>query len=198
MNKVESVANYGLIIVFLFFLTGCATHLYPPTDVERTSTAYLVDYGYLHSSLILPESKGNYVEYTFGDWSFMVLGYRNPINATRVIMFPTTGALGRRTIPQPSNLTKLKQRLDAEKLYELPASKSRIESLRSELERTFEENIKTLKEDPVRGFHYVKTDEIFWVGNTCNLKVAEWIESIGYQVKIRTLLSVFERHNPKP
>ena len=80
-------------------LGGCYTSVLPPPNPQRPTTIYLCDYG-IHSSLLLPISRGRYVEFLYGDWNWAALGHTSALDAIGALCFSQQSTLGRRFIEQ--------------------------------------------------------------------------------------------------
>jgi hypothetical protein len=88
-----------LLLALSSFAGGCSQTIRPPRHLADPVTVYVADYGY-HSSLLLPgDTEGEYVEYAFGDWSYMALGRYGVCGVLSAVFVSPQAALGRRTLP---------------------------------------------------------------------------------------------------
>src|SRR5512140_2380377 len=122
--------NSWLLIpgLWLLFLTGCAETIHPPVNPTDPVTVYVADYG-RHSSIVLPETKGGYVEWAFGDWQWFALGRTKVDVALAAIVSSPQSTLGRREIPPQPDDEAMKRTLEADRLIPIEVSSQRADAL---------------------------------------------------------------------
>ena len=98
---------------------GCWT-ITPPAKatLKDPVPVFVADYGE-HSSVLLMQSPGVYVEYSFGDWAYAVNNYDSIFNALAALTISFQGAYGRtftpmepgdpvpRTVRTPTSITRI-------------------------------------------------------------------------------------------
>ena len=175
----------ALALPFLPLLSlaaGCAQTIHPPRHLADPVRAYVADYGY-HSSLLLPsDTEGKYVEYAFGDWSYMALGRSGVCDALSAIFVSPQAALGRRTLPvvedavagdvpaRPGRITRFN--------VERESARRLSKALDVRFGRGFDEAVS--KDD---GTTYVKDREHYWLGHNCNHVTRRWLRALGCDVR---------------
>src|SRR5438045_2606308 len=83
------------ILIFLIVASGGCATVRPPANPRDPVPVYLTDYG-VHSSLLMPNGDGRFVEYYFGDWGFAVDNRNWPQDACGALLVSGQAALGRR------------------------------------------------------------------------------------------------------
>jgi hypothetical protein len=87
------------MVVCCALLAGCFTRVVPPLNPQRPTTVYLCDYG-VHSSLLLPISRGRYIEFLYGDWNWAALRHTSAMDAIGALCWSKQATLGRRFLEQ--------------------------------------------------------------------------------------------------
>lgn len=100
------------------FLMGCANTIYWRT-ADRP--AYLIDYGY-HASLVLVDDNDQHWEYAYGEWDWFALEKNQWWRLPRVLLWPTTGTLGRQSYSSSKELH------DHLRLYEVTVHPFEVEA----------------------------------------------------------------------
>lgn len=161
------------LIPLVVFIAGCATTVRPPADPTDPVVVVLVDYGH-HSTLILPEPGGSWVEYAYGEWDYFALNKTDLCTGMITLCCPNQGALGRRTLATSDVL--------AEERLPLKVSRDRSEALRRRLEERFQGRIDTKVYNPAHQLTFVKDDDTYICWHNCNHAVAAWLEELGCEV----------------
>lgn len=162
--------------------SGCAMHITPPRDVAEPAKIYLADYG-RHSSVLLPEDDKTLVEFTYGQWHWFALNKNAWYNAWYLSIFPASGTLGRRVVPNDMSDEEMKSELAALEVYSLNVERSRAIALRDELQRMYDANIDTKVNNSLVGMDFVRAPIIYSLYfQNCNKVVAVWLERMGCHV----------------
>ena len=178
-------------------LAGCATQVVPPVAPADPTTVYLCDYG-IHSSLLLPNGDGRFVEYVYGDWDYAALNKSDLYHTAAALFFSPQPALGRRFLtakpgekfPFPPNAPKQVQ----------PAvvNGDRVAVLVADLDARYARNRATehLNSYPNYNFVFVKDQEAYGIFNDCNKLTSRNLQALGCEVHGLTILSNFEIKAP--
>lgn len=91
-----------LILCVVLSLQACTWRIVPPEPAQETTTVYISVYG-RHTRLALPDERGQFVEYGFGDWRFYAEAERNLLTAVQALLFSTGATLSRRELTPPGD-----------------------------------------------------------------------------------------------
>ena len=178
-------------------LAGCAAHVVPPVAPADPTTVYLCDYG-IHSSLLLPNGDGRYVEYVYGDWDYAALNKSDLYHTAQALFWSPQPALGRRFLtpkpgekfPFPPNAPKQVQ----------PAvvNGNRVTVLVADLDARYARNRASehLNDYPNYNFTFVKDNEAYGLLNDCNQLTSRNLRAMGCRVYGLAILSNFEVESP--
>ena len=167
----------------------------PASDGGPTSNVHVADYGY-HSSLILPKPDGNLVEYTYGDWTYFAQNQKSFGTMAAALLNSDQATLGRRILPESSDLETLREALGAKTLVRFAAPGPSVSRLEHELETRYTANLPTLIYAPAHKAYFVKDDQPYsWLHN-CNHMTAHWLEQLGCHVEGWVMLSRFSVRGP--
>src|SRR5687768_934311 len=140
MVRYRDVIAGGVVALVGLLGSGCATKIVPPEKPVSPVTVYVSDYG-RHSSLLLPTSGGQLMEYAFGDWDYYALKkYRWYIGATALVASDGAG-LGRRVLADPGRSDALRAYLKSERVLAVEVEQERVAELVEELELRFARNV---------------------------------------------------------
>jgi hypothetical protein len=164
-------------------LTGCTCSIVTPHDPPDPVSLLVLDYG-RHSSLALPSTdEPNLVEYAYGDWNWFALDRSEWHDALPTLLWPTQGALGRRSLdvePTPASVLRF---VRCERVLEIRASRRCVSGLATELNRQFHERIDTAHYQPLYGLTFVHADRSFHLFHNCNDAVADWLRQVDCRVQ---------------
>jgi hypothetical protein len=174
-------------------VVGCTSTVTPPADVRDGATVFLLREA-MHTGIVLPPAApgDQYVEFGYGDWSWFALGNERWYHAFATVLWPTRGALGRRTFGART-ADELVAAVRWAELAPLVVERARAEALRVELQRAFDARIAEAAPRPDLGWVFVPDDRGYWFANTCADVAARWFEALGCTVgwvPIRTSLAV--------
>ena len=173
---IAAIAALGLLSL------GCTSTITPPREPAHPTTVYLLREA-MHSGLVLPPSPGSpdYVEYGFGDWGWFALGHDAWYHVFATVLWPTAGALARRTFAA-ANDSELRARVTWAELQALTVDGDLVARLRAELQQRFEAGLAHAVRRADLGWTFVPMDRGYWFGNTCADVAAEWFVALGCEV----------------
>ena len=177
--------------LLLLTVGGCAATIYPAPRPVDPVVFYLADYG-IHSSLLLPEPDGRFVEYAFGDWGYSALSHTSPQDILGALLFSHDSALGRRyTTLGLGQIDPLPLNPSPERLLRIYASREDVEKLESELDGRYSRSLSTAVHCVQNGTDYVKDSEHYSLANNCNHMTAASLRKLGCDVKGMVVLPHF-------
>lgn len=176
---------------FALLATGCGTTVYPQPKPVRPEAVYVADYG-IHSSLLLPNGDGRYVEYAFGDWNFAALNHCWPQDALGALLISFQSALGRRYLTlEPGQTAPRPVHPEAHRVQVIYASKADVERVVKDLDDRYRRGEKLVLHNPDNDMDYVKDSEHYSVANNCNHLTARCLREMGCDVRGMVVLSKF-------
>jgi hypothetical protein len=184
----------GLLLALA--LPGCATRVVPPPHPQNPLAVYIADYG-RHSSILLPTTEGQLIEYAYGDWEYFALNkYRWYIGASALFYSEGSG-LGRRVLPNPNDEESLRRLIDSKRIIRIETDRRKVLELLNELDERFNSRIDTLVHPADQPLYFVKDDSHYGMFHTCNQATADWLTKLGCEVQgWPVVLSNFEVSNP--
>ncbi|HSU65391.1 MAG TPA: DUF2459 domain-containing protein [Tepidisphaeraceae bacterium] len=189
------------VSLLVLLLSGCAATVYPQPTPLRPTAVYVADYG-IHSSLLMPNYDGRYVEYAFGDWNFAAMNHCWPQDALGALLVSFQSALGRRYItPEPGQTLPKPTHPEPHQLQVIYASDADVRRVVLELDARFRRSGSPAVHNSENGFDYVKDTEHYWVANNCNHLTARCLREMGCDVRGLVVLSRFDveaQHIPEP
>jgi hypothetical protein len=178
-----SIAKLALVVVGLILLAWIISpaRIIPPSNPANPIFVYVLDYG-LHSSLVLPTSNDELIEYAYGDWNYFALNQQNWINGLAALFIPTQGTLGRRRF---SNLRELQQIIQQANstFLSFEVDKKKVAELLKILGDRFDHNLSTSVQNPHTGLTLVYDEQDYTLFQNSNHKVVVWLETLDCQVK---------------
>lgn len=184
-----AVAGLGVLCVAV----GCTSTIRPPTNPGEPTTVFLLREA-MHTGLVLPPAAGGseFVEFGFGDWSWFALGNDAWYHAFATVLWPTQGALGRRTFAATDE-AQLRARVHWAELSPLAVDGGAVRQLQAQLQQQWESRLAENVRRPELGWTFVPYDRSYWLPNNCADLAAEWFEALGCEVSwlpLRTGLCV--------
>jgi hypothetical protein len=182
-----------LILACLCLCTGCATTVHPDAKPIDPVPVFLTDYG-VHSSLMLPNSDGRYVEYSFGDFGYAALNRGGPHNALGALLASNRSGIGRRFLsirPGADVPVATYAPMSVQKIY---ANRFQVSALVKELDERFRRGAGggTVVHNPVTDNVFVVDDQHYSVVNNCNHMTARMLRQLGCEVRGNTATSKFK------
>jgi hypothetical protein len=184
-----SFGIFQTLLLLALLSGGCATHVTPPKFVRDPVTVYVTDYG-RHSSIVLPDPDGGYVEYAYGDYDWFALGDVNLFSGLRAAFASPRATLGRRSFPARDGPLAPAD-LKCEKLEEFTASQARVEALRMNLESIFNRSPAKPIHSDFSMLEHVPDSEHYWLFHNCNHATAQWLRALGCRIDGLAVLSNF-------
>jgi hypothetical protein len=125
------------------------------------------------------------VEFTYGDWALFALNKRDWLTSLSHMLFPTLGALGRKSVHWVPGEEICPLFVDCVKAAPFEADACQVEFLFNELTQAFEDqeaNKVFHQEDAV---WFVPYSVQYGVWNNCNHELAKWLVRLGGRVSGR-------------
>jgi hypothetical protein len=148
----------------------------------------------VHSSLLLPVSKGRYVEYLYGDWNWAALCHNSWVDALGAIFWSGQATLGRRYIDQLANQTMPIPPDGVKTEVPIVVNGDGCIALLKQMDDRWERDrlATTGPSQVVSDFWYVKDDQHYdWV-HDCNLNTADSLAAMGCTVRGYAVWSGFD------
>ena len=174
----------------LIALSGCGAHITPPPHPADPVTVFVTDYG-RHSTLLLPDDRGRWVEYTWGDWDWLGLNDRKWYKVLTPLFFSRASAFGRKWIETnpaaapPDSGSWLR-------LISIPVSRTDAETLRRNLDDRYLREADTTVYSAIDRCCYAREEKHYWLFYNCNDQTADWLRSLGCRVEGMTMTSKFK------
>jgi hypothetical protein len=168
----------GLVI----WAGGCAT-VYPQPQPNRPVAVYIADYG-IHSSLIIPNGDGRYVEYAFGDWNYAALNHDWPNDAMGALLISFKSTLGRRLIElAPGERTPHPIHPSPKTLQLVYNPRDGVERVRCELDERYQRDATKVVHNPENDMDFVPDDVHYSFWNNCNDLTAHCLRGMGCEIR---------------
>jgi hypothetical protein len=176
-------------LALAFAAGGCQHSVYPPPRPRDAVKVYLANYGW-HSGLLLPlpddagrfADDGRYIEFTFGDFDYMVNNRDGVIDGMGAILLSPQAGLGRRVIAIRGDKVAPDVKMPPRHMEHFHASAAQVTRLTRRLEARFQRKIDTAVLNPKEDAVYVKDDEHYWLANNCNHAARRWLTALGCEV----------------
>ena len=178
-----ALAIVGLLLL-LGFAAGCTTTITPPPSPAAPTTVFLLREA-MHTGIVLPPAadrpQDEYVEFGYGDWSWYALGHDAWYHAFATVLWPTQGALGRRTFGART-ADELRTRVTWAELSPLTVGSAEAAALRERLQRTFAAREREARVRGDLGYVFVPCDTSYWLPHNCADEAAGWFTELGCRV----------------
>jgi hypothetical protein len=192
-------------LALAFAAGGCHHAVYPPPKPRDAVKVYLANYGW-HSGLLLPlpdeagrfAEDGRYVEFTFGDFDYMVNNREGVVDGLGAILLSPQAGLGRRVVTIRSDKVAPEVKMPPRHLESFYASAAQVDRLTRRLEARFMRNARTAVLNPKEDAVYVKDDEHYWLANNCNHTARRWLTALGCEVRGSVITLGFAMAGPQP
>lgn len=168
IRRLLSICVHLCVSVVPLFAAGCWKITPPPkASIKDPVPVFVADYGE-HSSVLLPQSPGVYVEYSFGDWAYAVENKDSVFNAIGALLFSFQSSFGRTFTPmEPGEPYPATIRRPAS-LIRIDAERDKVAAVTRELDERYQ----TAKTDPVYNAEnqsfFVKDRQHYWLFDNCN------------------------------
>lgn len=181
--------RYRVFLLLVFLIAAAQalplaipTTIVPPRSPADPVTVFLVDYGRT-PSLVLPAGEDGMVAYVYGDWRYYALRQQGVFDSVAALLWPTQGALGRRSIAGPRDAhtvrTGIGTGIDA--LHELEVDREAVERLQMRLDRLFRQGQDTTVD--AYGMTFVHHPRSYTYWSNSNHMTAGWLEELGCDIR---------------
>lgn len=139
---------------------------------------YLAVYG-VHSAVLLPYGREDYVEYSFGDWAYAAENYHMPWNALAALFISFQSALGRNWIHvQPGQDTPQTFR-PTKRLVKMQVERSKVEQILKDFDARYNAGKGPPVYDPESNAFFVKDSQHYSWLNSCNHMTLDILKQAG-------------------
>lgn len=192
----RGLLTLALIVALPFLAFGCTSSIAPPERPSDPTTVFLLGEA-MHSGIVLPPNgrDDEFVEFGYGDWSWFALGNDAWYDAFATVLWPTAGALGRRTFGARDAAT-LRSAVYWAELSPVVVSAAKANALRERLQRQFDAGQANAVRRADLGFTFVPMDRSYWFADNCADAAADWFVELGCDVgwaPVRIALEVDDR-----
>jgi len=162
---------------------ACTTTIRPPAAVEQPERVVLLDHG-RHSSLVLPDGRGGFIRYAYGDWTWYARSRTGVLEAIQALLLPSKAGLGRARFAGPLDAGTVDRRTGVviEQSWTIRVEAARVRGLRSDLEATFEAGRKRAVENPRFGLTFAPHPSAYSYFQNSNHRAAAWLRELGCEV----------------
>jgi hypothetical protein len=179
---------------------GCTQVIRPPQRPAHPAKVYVADYG-LHSIIFLPvpsksgdyADDGAYVEYAFGDWSWMAMNHNGTLDALAAVFLSPRSALGRRAAGIKGGQFEPDMKAVPERMTGFYAEAADVRRLSDALARRFAADLERKsvwnEEDQTT---YAQDPEHYWLFHHCNHVTRRWLREVGCDVRGLLVTSRFK------
>ena len=173
---------------------GCAPRVYPPpvASIAKPTAIYLCDYG-VHSSLLLPNGDGRFVEYVYGDWAYAAENQTDPLHTLSALFISFDPGLGRRFLtPKPHEVFPYPPN-HPNTINPIVVEADKEAAVVALMDHRYQAHIKTAKlnDAPNYGFTFVRDNERYSVFHSCNHLTLRNLRRMGVSVGGYPVLSNF-------
>jgi len=178
---------YKWIVLSMLVLgtTGCVS-VYPQKVAVIPTAVYVTDYG-IHSSVIIPNGDGRFVEYAFGDWYYAALNHDWPNDALGALLVSFKSGFGRRFIESTPDLKPSSTQPEPERIQVIYVSRDEVETVRRNLDERYRRNLAKASgkvvHNPENNMDFVPDDERYSFYNNCNDLTARCLRQMGCELK---------------
>ena len=173
-NGLRTASTTSLIAAAVLLLCGCVSTVQPPEHPADPVEVFLTEEG-IHRGLVLPRTSG-YVEYGYGEWDWYVMGCNEWYHVFDTVLWPTQGALGRRSYDDP------RAEFKGERLTPIQAGRAAVEALLEELDTLYESAKGSEVYNESTRMHFVRISPGFWCFLNCSDATAAWLRRLGCHV----------------
>lgn len=200
MIRARHIPALVLLLCFAVLQVACTGYtIRPPESVADPVGIYIVDYGDT-SRLWLPEDRGGYTEWGYGDWRWYANDKKNLLYGVVVLTWPTSATLGRHerdTGPWGADGVLLADLAGyAQLVHEIDVERPKMEALRTELNERYESQRSTEIFNERRQMSFVKDDSSYWMGHQSTTVMAGWTRKLGCKASGYSLRSNYRLKPP--
>lgn len=161
---------------------GCTSTVTPPAAPANPTTVFLLSEA-MHTGIVLPPlgPDDEFVEFGYGDWSWFALGNDAWYRVFPTVLWPTQGALGRRTFGARDE-RQLRAAAWWTTLSPIVVDAAKVRALRTQLQAAYDAGAASAVRRQDLGFVFVPSDDSYWFGFTCADAAAEWFRQLDCEV----------------
>lgn len=181
----------GLLVGGLFLgfrlLAPIPARIIPPTSPEDPVKVWVlgspVTSLFYHNSLILPESSGRWIEYSFGDREVFAYNRGRLINLAQAVLYPTPAVLGRQTFNTAQWERRKARNPQRGQQLALEVERQQVQTLLEQLNQRYESANSQPQYNPKVDLYFVPDAESYTGWHTCNHLVARWLRQLGCRIR---------------
>ncbi len=178
-----------VVCILLPVLGACAAMVDCPRPVADARAVFLLDHG-RHPSLVLEDSDGTLVRYSYGDWRYYALDDTGPGSAVAAMLWRTPAGLGQRRYdvdPTPQSVTRA-LRVGVQEVHEFAVAGDLADALHERLGEIIA-NAENRYYQRRFDLEFVDHPRDYWLWYNSNHMVADWLRSLGCDVQGTTMWS---------
>lgn len=177
-------------------LGSCVTPALPPTAPQEPVKVFLMLEGE-HSGVLLPDGPDAWVEYSYGDWGWVVMGRDTPCYASFALFTETEGALGRRRIQgHPAADSYSLSR--GSRFQPFLVERSKANALRARLDAEFVRDHEQPFFNQGFGLDYVHAIHDYDLFHHCAHATIEWLQDLDCDVSASGIIRSVELRGIEP
>ena len=185
-----------ILIAPLLALAGCATTVVPPEPPAAPASVFVLDYGRHTSIAFFHPSQRDLTEYAYGDWNWFALDHSKWHDVFPTLLWPTPGALGRRTLPVHGDAETIQNAIPCEQAFEIIVPAADVIRLTDQLESQFKAGIESQHFQPRYDLTFVPDDRAFHILHNCNHVTAGWLRQLGCKLRGPVMFANFKFTEP--
>lgn len=186
----------AILVCVLLAWVGSPTIIVPPAQPANPVTAYVIIRAY-HSSLLLSEGNGGYMQYAYGDWQYFALNQQGWTDAAAALFIPTQGTLGRRQFSNTDNLQQIVDPNRNQTILKFEVAGDKAAQLLASLDKRFQQNIDTRVLNPRNQLTFVQDDQDYTLFHNSNHELIRWLKNLDCETIGLVMLPNFKVASPE-
>ncbi len=177
-------------------LVSCVTPALPPPTPQDPVKVFLLLEGE-HAGILLPNGPDGWLEYSYGDWGWVVMGRDTPCYASFALFVKTEGALGRRIIhghPSADAFSVAR----GSRFQPFFADRKKVEALRTKLDAEYEQTQEKPFFNQSFGLNYVHAQHDYHLFHHCAHATIEWLQALDCDVSAAGIIRSVELRGIAP
>jgi hypothetical protein len=172
--------------------SGCWTITPPPkASIKDPVPVFVADYGE-HSSVLLPQSPGVYVEYSFGDWAYSVQNHDTILNALAALLISFQSSYGRTFTPMEKDEPYPFTARRPTSITRVDVSAAKVAIVAKELDDRYQRDKWPPQYNSENQAFFVKDPKHYWVGDNCNHLTQKILRELGCESKGLVFIADFK------
>lgn len=177
--------SFVIVPMMALVASGCTATVTPPSNPSDQVQVFILSEA-MHTGVVLPPDPGasgnpdEYVEFGFGDWGWWALTHDSWYNGFATVLWPSQGALGRRTFGAHS-AAELRSRARWATLQPIMVNRQKASALRRRLQSQFDGARKHVVVRRDVGFKFVPVESYSLLNNCADL-AGGWLEALDCQI----------------